>query len=390
MNKLTPTNTSLKLSPLSITLIGVVSCSLFTQSAFADSNNNLDEQIQTLQSQIESLAEQMDNQSSASVNKTHIGGYGELHYNNLTTSEPGTADSDKKQLDFHRFVLFINHEFSDSIRFASEFEVEHAMAGTGYGGAVELEQAYIEIDISNKLTTQTGVLLAPIGILNETHEPNTFYGTERNPIEKNIIPTTWWNAGVALKGKIDNGFSYDLLVSEGLYATDGYSIRGARQKSSKALANNLAYTGRLKYTGTPGLELAVSARHESNLGQGQVANAGAATLLETHAIYSHSNATLKALYTQWDINGNAAKTANADKQYGFFIEPSLKVTEKLGLFTRYNQWNKTTDSSNEETQVDFGVNYWPIANVVFKADYQLYKKDQKNTDGFNLAIGYSF
>ncbi|MEO1963353.1 MAG: porin, partial [Cycloclasticus sp.] len=44
------------------------------------------------------------------ADKTTLGGYGELHYNNL--SGKGGA-SDKDEVDFHRFVLFFGHEFND-------------------------------------------------------------------------------------------------------------------------------------------------------------------------------------------------------------------------------------------------------------------------------------
>ncbi|OUR68170.1 porin, partial [Cycloclasticus sp. 46_83_sub15_T18] len=119
------------------------------------------------------------------ADKTTIGGYGELHYNNL--SGKGGA-SDKDAIDFHRFVLFFGHEFSDDIRFFSELELEHSIAGDGKDGEVELEQAYIDFDLNDQHTARAGLFLLPVGIINETHEPPTFYGTERNPVEKNIIP----------------------------------------------------------------------------------------------------------------------------------------------------------------------------------------------------------
>ena len=71
-------------------------------------------------------------------NKTTLGGYGEMHYNSL---ERDDSSSSKDELDFHRFVMFTGHQFSDSIRFFSELEVEHSIAGEGQTGEVELEQA---------------------------------------------------------------------------------------------------------------------------------------------------------------------------------------------------------------------------------------------------------
>jgi len=117
--------------------------------------------------------------------ETTIGGYGELQYNNLEAN--GT---DQKQIDFHRFVLEFGHDFNDHIRFFSEVELEHALVETGAPGAVELEQAYIQIDLDDTSSLTTGVFLLPIGIINETHEPTTYYGVERNPVEHDIIPAT--------------------------------------------------------------------------------------------------------------------------------------------------------------------------------------------------------
>ena len=136
--------------------------------------------------------------------RTSIGGYGELHY------QGGPVD----RVDFHRFVLFLGHEFTNDIRFFSELEVEHALAGDGAPGEVELEQAYLQIDVNDRNRINAGLQLLPVGIINETHEPPTFFGVERNPVESNIIPSTWWEAGVGINGNFGmSGISYDLLAS---------------------------------------------------------------------------------------------------------------------------------------------------------------------------------
>ncbi len=139
--------------------------------------------LQTTRHNVEAVADAVEGTSAAGAgwwNNTSIGGYGELHYN-------GGA---KDQLDFHRFVLFLGHEFTDTLRFQSEIELEHAFAADGEVGEIELEQAYLELDVNENTQVFGGVHLVPVGIINETHEPPTFYGVERNAVEKNIIPTT--------------------------------------------------------------------------------------------------------------------------------------------------------------------------------------------------------
>lgn len=344
-------------------------------------------------------------------NNTTIGGYGEMHYNNL---EDKNGTSDKDQLDFHRFVLFFGHEFTDDLRFFSELELEHSLSGDGKPGEVELEQAYIEYDINDQNRVKGGVFLLPVGILNETHEPNTFYGTERNGVEKNIIPTTWWEGGVMLSGELGHGFSYDAAVHSGLDvsksadptdADEGvatFKIRDGRQKVAEAQANDLAYTGRLKWTAIPGVELAATMQYQEDITQGNThadnigLDAGGATLFETHAVIEQGPFGLRALYAQWDLDGDAPKVAGYDEQEGWYIEPSYRINEQFGVFARYSEWdNQAGDSSieSEFEQIDVGVNWWLHKNVVVKADYQFQDAESdsaKELEGLNLGIGYQF
>jgi len=332
--------------------------------------------------------------ASFNANKTSIGGYGELHYNNLE-DENG---NDTKEIDFHRFVLFFGHEFNDNLRFFSELELEHSIAGEGQNGEVELEQAYIEYDINEKHRVKGGLFLTPVGIINETHEPNTFYGTERNPVEKNIIPATWWAAGTMFSGELAKGFSYDVAVTSGLdvskqLSKTTYKIRDGRQKVSEALADDLAYTGRLKWTGIPGVELAVTGQYQENMTQSQDPTAGSATLWETHAVIQQGAFGLRALYATWDLDGAGPAAQGYDEQTGWYVEPSYRINDNFGVFARYNEWdNQAGDSTDSEyDQIDLGVNWWPHQNVVVKVDYQMQDKPAGGeSDGFNMGLGYQF
>ncbi|MFZ5654956.1 MAG: porin [Pseudomonadota bacterium] len=316
--------------------------------------------------------------------RTQIGGYGEIHYNN---KENGGTD----EIDAHRFVMYLAHDFNDRVRFFSEIELEHSLSGEGKPGEVELEQAYIEWDYADHHSAKFGLFLVPVGILNETHEPDTFYGVERNNVESRIIPSTWWESGVMLGGEIAPGLRYDVGAHSGL-ETDAFDIRGGRQKSAQATAEEFAYTGRLKYTGVAGLELAAAIDYQEDLLQGQVAGADNASglLYETHAVYQAGPFGLRALYAQWDIDGDQAQAAGRDEQKGWYVEPSWRLTPKLGVFTRFSEWDiRAGDSADSEVeQFDFGFNYWLVENVVLKADWS----DQQNGtgDGFNLGLGWSF
>ena len=358
-----------------------------------------DEEFRALQEQLNQLADAVEKAPATESKKVHIGGYGELHYNDW--EKPNGEEF--KMLDFHRFVLFFGYDFSDSIRFHSELEIEHAFvednndgSGDTSAGAVELEQAYVEFDLTDNMEAKGGLFLVPVGILNETHEPPTFYGVERNPIETNIIPSTWWEGGAALTGRIgDSGLSYDLAVSSGL--DGGTNIRGGRQKVAKATANDLAYTGRLKYTGLPGLELAGTINYQSDMTQSSDPEVNDGTLLSAHAIYNISQFQLRALYASWDIDVTANASAEdqaKDKQDGYFVEGSWKFVPSAGVFARYNVWDNGGVGDTEKTQTDIGINYWPHEDVVVKFDIQQQDHGAVNAaseqDGFNIGIGYQF
>ncbi|MYM63249.1 porin [Pseudomaricurvus sp. HS19] len=315
--------------------------------------------------------------------KTSIGGYGEHHFNHK-------EDGDD-QIDAHRYVLYIGHQFTDKVRFFSEFELEHSLAGDGKPGEVELEQAYIEYDFAEKHSVQIGQFLMPVGILNETHEPDTFYGTERNKVEAEVIPATWWEAGVMALGEIAPGLSYNAAVHSGL-KTDNFRIRSGRQKNAEATAEDLAFTGRLKYTGIQGLELAATYQYQQDIAQGLLTESAEASLMEAHAIYNIGGFGVRALWAEWDIDGADFEAAEADTQSGWYLEPSYKFTDKLGVFVRYSEWDRGDKmlSDIDYKAYDYGINYWIHPQVVLKADYTDTVGKNDEGDALNLGVGWSF
>jgi hypothetical protein len=302
-------------------------------------------------------------------------------------------------------VLFINHEFNDKMRFVSELELEHSLSGDGKPGEVELEQAYIQYDLTQKTNVVGGLFLIPVGIMNETHEPPTFYGVERNDVEKNIIPTTWWEGGAMVEHEFMDGLNAKAAITSGLKSTGSknYSVRSGRQKVAEADASTLAYTGNLKYTAVPGLELAGTINYQDNFCQDEIDGCGAATLYEGHVVYNRANFGLRALYAWWDIDGSQVKAVSADEQYGYYVEPSyrfnnlLTMNQDIGIFGRYAVWNNQDGSGGgseyEYSQYNAGVNWWIDKDVVVKMDYQIQDNGSsitKTLDGLNLGIGYQF
>src|SRR6267142_5102882 len=132
-----------------------------------------------------SLAAPTSSDESSTVSRTGpISGYMDFHLN-----KPEHEDA---QLDFHRFVLLFNHSFSERLRFVGELELEHAfVSGLEASGELELEQAYLDFRVKPELNLRAGMVLAPVGIINERHEPPSFHGVERPFVESLIIPSTW-------------------------------------------------------------------------------------------------------------------------------------------------------------------------------------------------------
>ncbi len=362
-----------------------------------------EEKVQETDEKVEATGELLEEVAAGSTEdgmvdgwwkRTSIGGYGELHYNG----------GNKDEIDFHRFVLFIGHEFNDRIRFASELEFEHAFvedtADGSNGGAVELEQAYVEFDIGERSASRAGLFLLPVGILNETHEPPTFFGVERNIVESAIIPTTWWEGGVSGHTRTDNGFGFDLAFHSGLEVnTTSYTPRSGRNKVSLASAESGALTGRVKWTGIPGVELALSGQFQRDVTQGTDPSGEAVegVLFETHASIRRGPWSLRALYAQWDMDGPGPEAVGADEQYGFYVEPGYYIpigSHEVGLFVQYAEVdnNAGNDADTKVIQNRAGVSWLPHPQVVLKADYQV--EDRPNPDAeddrVNLGVGFMF
>ncbi len=340
-------------------------------------NRELNERLEALASMLEEEAGSPMHHSGGVI----VGGYGSMKYTNLESG---------KKLDFHRFVLYFGKRISERVRFESELELEHAMAGASYSGAVELEQAYLAFDLDADTTLYTGLFLIPAGIVNETHEPTTFYSVYRPKVEKYIIPTTWWEGGAMLNRRLSGGWSVDVAVHSGLETSAGsdYKIRSGRQRVSSALADSLATTGRLKWTGMPGVELAATVLRQGDITQGQDPQASGATLWSAHAILQRGPFGVRALIAEWRLDGDGPKAVGADRQRGWYVEPALRPWEKWGFFVRYETWNnKAGDNGGEDTrQGNIGVNFWPHPDVVFKAEYQ--KQSGSDDDGVLLGMGY--
>jgi hypothetical protein len=353
---------------------------------------------------------------SAAPGSTTVGGYGELIYNNYRDGDV------EDRIDFRRFVIFLGHKFTDKLRFFSELEVEHALVEGGEeSGAVELEQGYIEYRVVEALNFKVGGFLMPLGIINETHEPPTFYGVERNEVETRIIPSTWREAGVGVYGDVLQGLRYEAGITSsfdsGKFGNPATAIRSTRTELSEAAAHDLALYGALNYRGLPGL-LIGSGLFTGGTGQNGATNSALkgvkarATLWDLHAQYRIAGLDLQALYARGSLsdaeavtNAAIARTGNPElvaprSFYGWYGQAAYRIPlgdMEFAPFFRYERYNTQAsvpsgfeaNPKNNEQLYTLGINFKLYPQVVLKADYQNYKEDNRK-DRFNLGFGYIF
>ena len=347
-----------------------------------------------------------------------IGGYGEGFYQNRVEDPKDEGDN----ADFLRLVLYTGYKFTDKILFNSEIEFEHATTGEGAEekGEVSVEFANLDFLLQPMVNVRAGLVLLPVGFINEIHEPPFFHGNNRPEVERRIIPSTWREIGVGLFGELLPGLQYRIYAVNGLDARgfDSESaIREGRQNGSQVKAEDLAFTGRLDYSPifAPGLLIGASA-YLGNSGQDQTFNGQKADvftqLYEGHVQWRYRGLELRALGAWGHIDD--AELVSAEKGtvigeafYGWYAEAAYDVmpllwsgtTQYLAPFFRYEQLDTVAeaptgfadDPARDREIFQGGLSYKPIPNVVIKADYRNFEaKAGDRADEFNLGLGFIF
>ncbi len=328
--------------------------------------------------------------------KTTIGGYGELHYNYEKTGD----DKPKKVLDFHRFVIYFGHAWSEKWSFRSEVELEHNFIKGGQG-ELQLEQAFLNYTHSPLLSLQAGVLLVASSFINEYHEPVFFFSVERPEYATYIIPTTWFGNGLGAYGFF-SGLDYRFVIMEGLDGSKishSSALRDTRQKGFKANAEELLYNVRIDYVNIPGLRIGGSIVTTDAIVDDSTKNK--VDLWEVHARYQSSG--ILAAFEYGDIS---YQTGDLKRSKGYYVDLGYNLGHtfdwKVKLYpwfrwTDYNTAAETTTGGNSKKMYHIqkwlvGFAIFPAENVVLKADYGYRKRksDGQKTELFNLGFGYNF
>ncbi|MEO8669995.1 MAG: hypothetical protein ABI411_01700 [Tahibacter sp.] len=352
-----------------------------------------------------------------STDATTIGGYGEISYNHPT------RDASASQADLRRAVLAFTHRFDDSTRVVGEFEWEHAVVSADDSGEAEVEQLYVEHELHPGLGVRAGLILMPLGTLNERHEPPTFYGVERNFVETAIIPSTWREGGVALYGNTQSGWNWNVGITTGfdLAKWDAASsegrespLRSIHQELQLAKARDPSFYAATNWQGIPGLTLGggVFTGAASQGTADFLADSARVTLADIHARWQSGPIDLSALYARGrisdtgDLNlsfvGNPTPVPEAF--WGGYVQGAWRIWQRdeasVAPFLRYESFNTAASyapmpqglevpAAQTEHVWTAGANYWLNQSVVFKADYQRFDIDRAQ-DRVDLGMGYMF
>jgi hypothetical protein len=367
--------------------------------------------------------------SEGRVGSLPIGGYGELHFN-LTVPQEGERLS---VLDLHRLVLFVAHRFRFGLSFQLELEVEHAfVAGEDTPGEVAIEQAYVDYPLVGRyLGVRAGIVLVPMGIINQRHEPPTFHGVERPGVDRAVIPSTWREGGVGVYGRLADWLAYEVYLTTALDAggfSMGTGIRGGRQHVAQASFDGVAVSGRVELQPTPWLRAGlagywgqagpnVEGLFSSCDGAGQCTpldldvSVGGGALdvdvrwrgLEARAVVAFfSIGDTAALRAAVDDQGAPAGPDVASLVFGAYAEVGWDVLSladtrhQLLPFVRYEHYDTTmrhddpaVEGSRGTHDVVVGLTYRPIPEVAFKTDVVLRNPGEGDVL-FNLGVGWMF
>jgi hypothetical protein len=412
-----------------------------------------DDRLQSIEGKLNVLAEEIDNIKQASIvdeptyesvygagpaaSKVYlkdrglsIGGYGELLVGQVRADEDNIVDA-------QRIVFYFGYKFTERIIFNTEIEFEHATTSPNQddrSGAVAAEFALLDFLLWPELNLRGGLLLVPFGIINEIHEPTTFFGVFRPSVERVIIPTTWRENGVGIFGDIDlqtaGSINYRAYVMNGLDARGfrASNNRGLRTRGNRGLFNDIAFVSRVEYVPLPFVSVGGSI-FLGNTGQDQrIENeespfngdkfSGFFQMYEGDVQFQYRGFEGRALvvYTSLDdaarvnaLNDLTGDDSVGDEQWGYYLVGGYNLlslanftnqyAQYLAPFLRWEQYD--TQSSvplgfernplNDRSDLTIGLNYKPIPNVVVKVEYQwLDNQANDSLNQFNFGLGYVF
>jgi hypothetical protein len=342
-----------------------------------------------------------------------LGGYMDMEYRDLDNLE-----STFRQ---HRWIINIGAQPHERIRFNSELEIDYGGPDTaGADGELKVEQAYVDYLINDYINVRAGAVLTPFGRYNLYHDSDLQDLTDRPLMARDIVPTTWTEAGYGLFGEFDPviGEYEDLLVNYEIYVVngldDGFSdtgFRGARNSLKTDNNDNKSIVGRLSLSPFLGHEIGLSGYRGEYGSTNDVLLGGAVDTFSTVGPFE-----LISELAYFDVEESPTAASDlANYLYGGYVQlnyhfwPEFLNDTFLGekfesptftLVGRYG-WAEIHDDSdatignNKEQRTTLGFNYRPIDSFVVKFEYQFNETDNETLeagdgDGFITSVALGF
>lgn len=336
-----------------------------------------------------------------------VGGYGEITYNQ--------PEADNGELDVQRLVLLFGYKFNDRVQFVTEVELEHVEE-------VFVEQAFLQYSLNDNVNLRGGLMLVPMGIVNEYHEPTTFNGVERPSIDGSIVPTTWREIGVGVSGRLNEAsLRYQAYIFNGFSSVNGSKVlggknglRNGRQKGIRSTVDSPNLATKLDYYGLPGLRLGLSGYFGRTQAEDDVEDLDGSSvgisMLGFDARYAYKRFTARGQFIHASISDtedynilNEADLGSALQ--GYYVEAAynllpLTKQQQLFAFARYEDYDTHAsvdgslmkNNSFDRKEWTFGLSYKLAPGAVVKADYQI-KDNATDTDipnQLNVGLGVWF
>ena len=343
-----------------------------------------------------------------------VGAYGEMLYNQ--------PEGDNGELDVQRLVLLLGYRFNERTQFVTEIEFEHVEE-------VFVEQAFVNYNVADNVNLRGGLMLVPMGIVNEFHEPTTFNGTERPQMDNVIVPTTWREIGIGVNGRFnDISLGYQAYVFNGFKSTEpdgegGVSgflkgsngLRSGRQKAIQSTISSPTLSTKLDYYGIPRLRLGFSTYFGKTQAEDEIeeidgANIGI-SMLGVDARYAYQRFTARGQFIHASLSDTEAYNSLTGRDLGsalqgWYVEGAYNLLptdkkQKLFAFARYEMFDTHASTAGaleenqayDRTDVTTGLTYHIAPGVVIKGDYQFRSNALDGDDikdRLNFGIGVWF
>ena len=180
-----------------------------------------------------------------------IGGYTELLYQRFSDTTGLGPNGSDLDTTVPRAVMFLGYRINERLVVNSEFRVDRDIFDTDSAEA-SVDLAYLDYILNPAFSLRAGIVLVPMGLVNEFHQPNEYLGTRPGFGDIFTLLNVWHALGFGFAGH-KWGFDYRAYVINGLNAAkfNEFGMRDGREITADTIGNpGVVY--RIEYNFFPG------------------------------------------------------------------------------------------------------------------------------------------